>query len=165
MDREWSVTFSPRDRGRVSPLLALVGLVLLGLGIAVLWVPAIRSEWWLYVVVLPVAALVLWLGRIFLGTWWRAALGTTCIAIGHQRLEWRHGRWGRVRTLALGDIRDVAVTDVLGPDVCSELLLTTADNRTHQILAFRQLTPAILDVVERLQQARGSGVDESEHDR
>ena len=52
--------------------------------------------------------------------------------------------------MPVSDIRDIIITDILSPKVAMELLLTTKDLKTIQILACRKSSDDMRSIAEKI---------------
>jgi hypothetical protein len=143
--------FTPADKGGTSPILPAAGVVCASVGGFVLSVAFIREGgYWLLFITLPFSVLLFWLSKCFIGSFLNASFSTTQVEIGDTHLSVRNSPFGRSFTLPLAEIRDAVITDILSPQVAMELLLTSKDLKTFQILSCRRPNEHMRTIVQRL---------------
>jgi hypothetical protein len=148
--QSFQMSFTPAQKGSASILLAVVSVVFAGTALFMLYAPLIRSAYWLYFIVGPFALFLLWISRTFVYSWWNSSVVTTEFVINGESLIIRNRPYGSFRDFRLSSIRSVVITDVLDRAVCFEMLLTDRMNRTHQLMAFRCTSDAVLDIYDRI---------------
>ncbi len=143
--------FTPTDKSGTSPILPVAGLVCGSVGGFVLSVAFIREGgYWLLFITLPFSVFLFWLSKCFIGSFLNASFSTTEVEIGDTHLSVRNSPFGRSFILPLAEIRDVVITDILSPQVAMELLLTSKNLKTFQILSCRRPNEHMQTIVHRL---------------
>jgi hypothetical protein len=143
--------FTPVAKCGISPILPVAGLITALLGCFVLSAAFFREGgYWLLVITLPFSLFLFWLSWCFVGSFLNASYSTTHVELCDKDLSVRNSPFGQTFSLPIAEIRDAVITDILSPKVAMELLVTSKDSKTFQILCCGRPNEEMHSIVRRL---------------